>query len=319
MDVYHTRAVKPADLTATDIVIAFMGPTGSGKSRIIDALTGEDTRAGSSLKSVTKDVAAFRVLNHAKYGNNLVLVDSPGFDDTTKSDKYILETISNWLSKTFKKNIKLSGIIYVHRITDVRMAGTIHRNLRMFGELCGDKSAKNVVLVTTMWDKVRSPEEASRRENSLKMKYWNVLLYHQASVARFDNKQASAWKIIDQVMDRDVEKTAVLLQEEMVTLKRHLNETNAGKALYRDLQGLLDKQNKTMQLLTEKAEAQTPEDVDAEAKRLREEIEALLKEVEGMQVPLGRRFALFLGRILGRKPQAVALYTPVDTPDEPVH
>ena len=206
--------------------------------------------------------------------------------------------------RRFKKKITLSRIIYVHRITDVRMAGTIHRNLRMFGELCGDKSAKNVVLVTTMWDKVRSEEEALKREDSLKARYWNVLLHHRASVARFHNNQDSAWKIIDQVTGQD--RTAVLLQEEMVTLGRNLNETNAGKALYRDLQSLLDKQNKTMHSLAEKAEgAPTPADVDAEMTRLREEIETLLKEVEGMQVPFARRIALFFGGILGKKLQAV--------------
>jgi len=69
--------------------------------KIIDTLTGQHIRAGNSLKSVTKDVDAFRVLNHEEYKDNLVLVDSPGFDDTTKSDKQTLETISNWLSKTY--------------------------------------------------------------------------------------------------------------------------------------------------------------------------------------------------------------------------
>jgi predicted GTPase len=68
--------------------------------KMIDTLTGQDSRSGSSLKSVTKDVVAVRVLNHLKYGDNLVLVDTPGFDDVSKSDKVILEMISSWLSKT---------------------------------------------------------------------------------------------------------------------------------------------------------------------------------------------------------------------------
>ena len=191
----------------------------------------------------------------------------------------------------------------MHRITDARVDGPIQRNLRMLGELYGDTSAKNIVLVTTMWDKARS-EEASKREDGLKTRYWNALLYHRASVARFHNDQDSAWKIIDQVAGRD--RAAVLLQEEMVTLGSNLNRTNAGKALYRDLQGLLEKQNKTMHLLAEKAEgAQNLEDVDAEMNRLREEIDTLLKEIEGMQVPFGRRLALFFGKVVGRKAQAV--------------
>jgi len=195
----------------------------------------------------------------------------------------------------------------MHRITDVRMAGTAHRNLRMFGELCGDKSAKNVVLVTTMWDKARSTEAASKREDGLKTGYWNVLLSHRASVARFYNNHDSAWKIIDQVTGREMgDKTAVLLQEEMVTLGRNLNETDAGKALYRDLQGLIDKQNKTMHSLAKKAEGTwAPEDGQAEMNKLREEMETLLKEIEGMQIPYGRRLGLLFERVIGRKPQAV--------------
>ena len=42
-----------------------------------------------------------RVLGHATYGNNLVLVDTPGFDDTNKEDKEILEMINQWMKKVY--------------------------------------------------------------------------------------------------------------------------------------------------------------------------------------------------------------------------
>ena len=32
----------------------------------------------------------------------------------------------------------LAGIIYFHRISDLRMSGTLTRNFRMFRGLCGD-------------------------------------------------------------------------------------------------------------------------------------------------------------------------------------
>jgi predicted GTPase len=69
--------------------------------QIIDTLTGQKTRAGTSLKSVTDEVSAHRVMNHPKYGSKLVFVDTPGFDDTNKSDKQILEMISQWMTKTY--------------------------------------------------------------------------------------------------------------------------------------------------------------------------------------------------------------------------
>ena len=58
-------------------------------------------RAGTSLKSVTDEVSAHRVLKHPTHGNKLVFVDTPGFDDTHKSDKQILEMIGQWMTKTY--------------------------------------------------------------------------------------------------------------------------------------------------------------------------------------------------------------------------
>jgi hypothetical protein len=46
----------------------------------------------------------------------------------------------------------LNGIIYMHRITDVRMGGASTRNLRTFRTLCGEDCLPNVLLVTSMWD-----------------------------------------------------------------------------------------------------------------------------------------------------------------------
>ena len=94
-----------------------MGPTGAGKSnvghivrnyfprfhlflKIIDTLTNQPgRRAGSRLESCTTEVRAVRLFNHKDYGDRLVLVDTPGFDDTNKSDMQILEMISNWLQE----------------------------------------------------------------------------------------------------------------------------------------------------------------------------------------------------------------------------
>ena len=94
----------------------FMGPTGSGKSnvsdishvvfsilpglKIIDTLTNQPgRRSGSRLESCTTEVRAVRLFNHPDHGNHLVFVDTPGFDDTNKSDLEILQMVSNWLQK----------------------------------------------------------------------------------------------------------------------------------------------------------------------------------------------------------------------------
>jgi GTPase Era involved in 16S rRNA processing len=63
-------------------------------------VTGEKKRAGDGLESFTQKVQAVRVMNHETYQNQIVLVDTPGFDDTHRSDMEILEMIGDWLKKT---------------------------------------------------------------------------------------------------------------------------------------------------------------------------------------------------------------------------
>ena len=70
--------------------------------KIIDTLTGEPgKRAAESYTSVTKDLAAFRIMDHERYDSRIVLIDTPGFDDSSRTDEQILELIGAWLKKTY--------------------------------------------------------------------------------------------------------------------------------------------------------------------------------------------------------------------------
>jgi hypothetical protein len=62
---------------------------------------------------------------------------------------------------------KISGIIYLHRISDTKMEGSALRNLRMFRKLCGEGFMKSVVLGTTFWDKVGEEQGADREKELL--------------------------------------------------------------------------------------------------------------------------------------------------------
>ena len=42
----------------------------------------------------------------------------------------------------------------MHRISDNRIGGISQRNFKMFKEMCGIEAAKNVAIVTSMWDEV---------------------------------------------------------------------------------------------------------------------------------------------------------------------
>jgi hypothetical protein len=62
----------------------------------------------------------------------------------------------------YEDDRKLTGVIYLHRISDVRMGGAARGNLRLFRKLCGTDTFVNVVIVTTFWDKVGKIEGMER-------------------------------------------------------------------------------------------------------------------------------------------------------------
>ncbi|KAG6335336.1 hypothetical protein ID866_3747 [Astraeus odoratus] len=280
-----------------DIVIAIMGPTGSGKSNFINKLTGtREERGAGGLKSCTQGIREFTV--DLANGHHYVFVDTPGFDDTYRSDRDILRTIADWLENKYRGSVKLAGVIYTHRITDNRMSGSVCKNLDMFGRLCGDKAAARVRLVTTMWDKVKDQQVASNRVAQLEGNFWKPLLEEGARHEKFrGNNQASAWKIVEGLTG-DTE--ALLLQEELVDAERRLNETTAGKALYSQFQKLLQEQKETIKQLQEEAKAQKDpalaRELQAEYDRIEAQLQKTWDEMEKLKIPLGRRIALFFSK-----------------------
>jgi hypothetical protein len=87
--------------------------------------------------------------NFLHSGHNTVLIDTPGFDDGYRTDGEVLKDIASCLQFTHEHNMKLTGIIYLHRITDPKITHSTMRNLTMFRKLCGNGSLKNVVPTTS--------------------------------------------------------------------------------------------------------------------------------------------------------------------------
>jgi hypothetical protein len=93
-----------------------------------------------------------------------MLIDTPGFKDTKRTDKEVLDHIANYLSTQYKANQLLSGIIYLHPISSNRVQGSDMTQMRVFKELCGVDSYENVVLATTFWEGLEKAELEAREE-----------------------------------------------------------------------------------------------------------------------------------------------------------
>jgi hypothetical protein len=66
--------------------------------QFISTVAGVDQGVGHDLVSKTQGVQAVRI-RAPEEDIDVVLVDTPGFDDTFKSDREILELISEWLKE----------------------------------------------------------------------------------------------------------------------------------------------------------------------------------------------------------------------------
>jgi hypothetical protein len=150
-----------------------------------------------------------------------------------------LTEIAYFLGGAYSKQVKLAGIIYLHRITDSRMGGSTLKNLHMFKALCGSTSLSNVVLATTMWDTLQDAEAVKRghrieAELRKEADFWGDMVDMGSKMFRHYGNPQTALQIVDYIMQL---RAAVVLdvQRQMVDEKRTLNETTAGQEVQKEL------------------------------------------------------------------------------------
>lgn len=194
----------------------------------------------------------------------VVLLDTPGFDDTYKSDGEILENIVYWLAANYAKGHKLTAILYLHSITDARITGSSIRNLEMFKNLIGSVFFPNVMFVTTKWDIVEQAVGAIR-ENELmtNSSFWGKMVSAGSAVVRFDGTRDCAYNILRQRLNADTK--VLTIQKEIIDAKLALAETEAGKVVLAEMTKLKLEHQKDMRQIRSDMEASNERDkVDAQ-------------------------------------------------------
>ena len=186
----------------------------------------------------------------------------------------------------YEKGSKLAGVIYIHRISDKRFTGITGRNFKMFRELCGDTTLKNVILVTNMWGEV-SRDIGEAREDELTSDFFKPVLDKAAQMARHHNTAQSAHDIIRRIMkNRPV---ALQIQRELVDEHKDIVDTAAGGVINQELKEQIRKhqvelrmvQEEMMQAMKERDE-EARQELEEESRKLQEEMERIKKDSEGM-------------------------------------
>lgn len=165
----------------------------------------------------------------------LYLVDTPGFDDDNREDTDILYDLSDWLSRADERKIQLTGIVYLHRITDNRLGHQAKKNLRMFKALCGEDGLKSVVLATTHWPEGPFPAGEDREvELRTDPNKWGEMIYHGSTVMRVYQDERSVWDILRYLINLKRRVTMEIQKELRSDMK--LKDTAAGKELKADFE-----------------------------------------------------------------------------------
>ena len=260
-----------------------MGITGSGKSTLIKQVTGQCVPVGDGIFSTTIEVATYKTTIN---GQEVLIVDTPGFDDSSRNEGEILENITSKLAQMYVDTIPISGVIYVHDITNEKFTGSASRYLSMFARIVGPNALRNVTLLTTKWDRNsmdNGKAEKERREKMFKDRPWQELIKQGASVRRIgltDGRNAYT-NIVAEVLQNVA--ATLQIQQELIDNKLPLKETSAGRILDEQIRKATetiqnDLQEVQQQLLSSKNQhsKQVQElrtSLEEERQRLRDEIQ----------------------------------------------
>ncbi|KAF5671394.1 hypothetical protein FDENT_10933 [Fusarium denticulatum] len=189
-----------------------MGITGSGKSTFISQLVEQEVPVGHGLRSLTAVTGAYQY-HHPVYGNIL--------------------------SGSYKRGTLLTGVVYLHKITDNRLNGSSIRSINMLKKLCGDDAYKHVVLTTSMWGGGENDEAKVRRETELQADdgFWGTMQSGGNKVMRWKNNKLSASAIVEHLLEcRQIRGLPTLqIQKELVEENRDLEDTSAGQEVLKEL------------------------------------------------------------------------------------
>ncbi|KAJ3524910.1 hypothetical protein NM208_g11864 [Fusarium decemcellulare] len=280
-----------------------MGMTGSGKSTFVARCTGNEVTIGHGLYSCTNSVDVFEYIQN---GQRVFLVDTPGFNDTTRSDINILEILATYLGASYANGVRVHGIIMLHPISNNRMTGSSLRNIDMIKTMCGFTSYENLAIATTMWPETPSYTEIKslkERETELLTddRFFGALVARGARMFRHNERgrrdasdeAASAQRIMAYLVNQaNFHPPDVLqLQREMIDQRLTLGETAAGIAAARDLHKARQDHKRQLKELKAKMTDQLAVLDAAHAAQLQElkaDVERKLEKADGDQQVLKR-------------------------------
>jgi len=192
--------ILPEDITSDDIIIVVIGPSGAGKSTFINTAIKGKLKVNHGLKPCTTKVKHVRfTYQNEDSTKKLVFVDTPAYPcDNTEAGLIVEMKIQDW-ARDFTKRNKITGILYLHKITDNRLTQPPHKQYEMFRRLFGENFHTRVLLVTTMWRKLSNQNVGEKRNGELR-RQWSEMIDKGSDIVSHDGEKESAWSVIEKLL-----------------------------------------------------------------------------------------------------------------------
>ena len=185
------------------------------------------------------------------------------------------------------------------------MVGTPLKNLRMFEKLCGKNAFHNIIFTTTMWDEV-DEETGGERERELKAKYWRSILerHDSSTTSRFLRTRESAFDVIESLIDTANRRSSVLLQDELVDMRKSLPATAPAQKLLSAMGQLVSQREDLLRRIRQETrqsggDKMALEPLREEHQRLQKSLEATV--IEMRRLPIGTRLRIMTDKFSSSK------------------
>jgi len=133
-----------------------------------------------------------------------------------------------------ERKVYVTGVLILHRITDIAFTRTAYRIANMLKNICGNAAMHNLVICTTMWDRVTEDEGRDLFNELIRIDVWKEMISKGAGTAMISNvafdAKEHAEKVVTQLI-KNAQPVELAIQDEMVNQKLKVRETSAGNFL----------------------------------------------------------------------------------------
>ncbi|KAI9728601.1 MAG: hypothetical protein M1834_007629 [Cirrosporium novae-zelandiae] len=129
-------------------LIFVVGQSGTGKTTMLQELTGMDLKVGVKINSGTMQYQVCPAIIH---GEQYLFVDTAGFGAADMNDIANFEDICNCL-EALSPFVTVAGVLFVYGHPKTRMSKEDLKTVQWIECFCGPEFYRNVTIVTSQWD-----------------------------------------------------------------------------------------------------------------------------------------------------------------------